>query len=573
MRFSVLFTTAFLLSTTFFCPTFGQLPISEWAQSIGSDSQASALAVATDKLGNVYATGTYQGITDFDPGPGVTNLEPIGLGDIFILKMDSDGNLLWAKSIGGVSADAGKSIVVDANLNIYVAGTYQGTADFDPGTGVSNFTSAGGTDCFLLKMDTDGNFNWANSIGGPGAEEGQSVDVDATGLVYLAGSFSGTVDIDPGAGQTQFVSEGFTDFFVQKLDAAGNLLWAYGMGSLAADVANDIHVDPSGAVLVTGHFQLTIDFDPSPGGIEERSASTQSQDLFVQKLDSDGNLIWVYTSEALFQSGITGASVASDASDNVYLTGDFSTIVDFEPGSGMTQLESTGASDIFVLKLDAAGNLAWVNQMGGTFFDSGNSIAIDASNHVYVTGFFFGSADFDPSAGTNNITSFGQSDIFVHKLDESGNVLWTFPIGDFADETGNGIAIDDNDNVVVAGKFRGTADFEPGPGVSNLDSGVEDNIFLLKLSSFPVSVGTISVVPNSFQMGPNPTSGNTYLEIPGVKSIQHISVMDAVGREVYSTNRFANSRVELPLAHLPGGLYLVRIENAYQSITRKLIKQ
>ena len=109
-------------------------------------------------------------------------------------------------------------------------------------------------------------------------------------------------------------------------------------------------------------------------------------------------------------------SIALDGSGNVFTTGYFDNIVDFDPGAGTFNLTSVGSTDIFISKLDAAGNFVWAKQMGGTMDDRGQSIALDASGNVYTTGYFNGTADFDPGAGTFNLTSAGSYDIFVHKM-------------------------------------------------------------------------------------------------------------------------------------------------------------
>jgi hypothetical protein len=128
-----------------------------------------------------------------------------------------DVEFAWAAGMGGTGYDYGYGIAVDASGNVYTTGSFEGTADFDPGSGVSNLTSAGDNDVFVRKLDASGNFLWARSMGGTGSDRGGGIAVDASGIVYTTGWFSSTVDFDPGAGTVNLTSAGARDIFVQKL--------------------------------------------------------------------------------------------------------------------------------------------------------------------------------------------------------------------------------------------------------------------------------------------------------------------------------------------------------------------
>src|SRR5690606_23904636 len=140
------------------------------------------------------------GTVDFDPGVGVYNLTSLGYDDIFIQKLDSNGDFLWAKRMGSTGSNIGHSIAVDTAGNVYTTGTFGGTVDFDPGVGTFNLTSAGGVDIFIQKLDSNGDFLWAKRMGGIGREQGSSITIDALGNVYTTGSFEEEVDFDPGVG-------------------------------------------------------------------------------------------------------------------------------------------------------------------------------------------------------------------------------------------------------------------------------------------------------------------------------------------------------------------------------------
>src|SRR5262249_7944037 len=155
---------------------------------------AEASDIAVDDAGNVYVTGSFQGQIDCDPGPATYNLTSAGSLDTFIVKLDPGGNLLWSRAMGGTALDAGYGISLDAAGDVYTVGRFFGTADFDPGPDTHNLTSAGDSDAFVSKLDSAGNFIWAEDLGGSAQDEGRKVGVDAAGNIYVAGLFYGTAD-------------------------------------------------------------------------------------------------------------------------------------------------------------------------------------------------------------------------------------------------------------------------------------------------------------------------------------------------------------------------------------------
>ncbi|MBW8049614.1 MAG: T9SS type A sorting domain-containing protein [Cytophagales bacterium] len=193
----------------------------QWAKSIGSTTTDHGNSIATDASGNAYITGYFQDTADFDPGAGVQNLTSVGARDIFFAKYDTNGNYLWAKSIGSTSPDYGYSIATDASGNAYITGSFEDTADFDPGAGVQNLISVGQVDIFFAKYDANGNYLWAKSIGSTW-DRGNSIATDASGNAYITGYFQGTADFDPGAGVQNLTSVGNTDIFFAKYQGSGS---------------------------------------------------------------------------------------------------------------------------------------------------------------------------------------------------------------------------------------------------------------------------------------------------------------------------------------------------------------
>ena len=476
------FLMTILIAFTFLSGAKAQ--VYDWAKQMGGSYNDVGNSIATDSSGNVYTVGYFHFTVDFDPeASSNAYLTSAGDADIFISKLDPDGNFLWAKRLGGTGYDLGNSLVLDDLGNIYITGGFSGTVDFDPDAGTAFLTSAGSADIFISKLDTDGHFIWVKQMGGTGAaSSGNSIVLDTSKNIYSTGTFTGIVDFDPGAGVTNLTSAGSNDIFVSKLDSDGNFIWAKQLGGTNDDSGHSIAVDAYGSVYTTGSFYGTADFDP--GMSTAYLVSAGDNDIFISKLDSDGNYLWAQKMGGpLF--GEEGQSIAIDAFGNVYTTGSFWGTVDFDSGVGVANLTSAGMWDVFISKLNSSGDLIWAKQMGGSNFDKAYSLVTDVSGNVYTTGFFNDTADFDPGPGIANLIDLGNPNIFISKLDSSGNFVWAKQMGgtDYY-ARGNSISVDVAGNIYTTGLFAGTADFDPGQGTAYLNAVLYWDIFISKLASF-----------------------------------------------------------------------------------------
>ncbi|MFT5777682.1 MAG: hypothetical protein ACI837_000630 [Crocinitomicaceae bacterium] len=383
-----------------------------WAKSIGGASFDHGSCIILDAQENIYVTGGYADTVDFDPSISTTNLISNGQLDVFLQKLDSDGNLIWAKSMGGVAFDSGTSINIDAFGNVLLTGQYSGSADFDPGIGTTNLTSNGDVDVFIQKLDSSGNLLWVKSIGGTSNDRAYSISTDATGNVFVTGTFEDTVDFDPGMATFDLISNGGWDAFIEKLDVNGNFLWAKSVGGTEFQNATSLDIDALGNIYTTGSFRGTVDFDPN--GATFNLTSVGASDVYIQKLDNDGNLIWAKSSGGTWSD--EGNCLFLGKMGSVYVTGNFSGTVDFDPGAPTFNLTSNGVLDVFIQKLDASGNFVWAKSVGGNQSDHGSSITVDTLGNIYVAGIFLGTVDFDPGVSTFNFTSNGAHDAFILKL-------------------------------------------------------------------------------------------------------------------------------------------------------------
>lgn len=454
-----------------------------WAKQMGGiSSNGSGSSITSDRQGDIYITGSFGGTIDFDPGPGIFNLTSFGKQNIFISKLDSEGNFLWAKQMGKTGHAAGASITLDSLGNIYTTGFFDATVDFDPGPGIFELNSFGGDgDIFISKLDASGNFVWAKKMGGIYGDQGFSIALDKSGSIYLTGEAQGLVDFDPGPSAHELTSWGH---FVAKLDASGDFVWAKIMRATGFSTGRTIALDKTGNIYTTGWFGGQVDFDPGPADFTMDASGIRN---FVLKLDPGGNFVWAKKMGGSFSWETS--SMALDPSGNVLVTGTFESTEDFDPGSGVVNLVPVGGIDMFVSKLDKDGNLLWAKQLGGTEWEGGNSIATDANGNNYLTGWFGGTVDFDPGTGIQNLTSIDSRDIFISALDAGGNFLWakqlggpgprpitnTFPL------SGNSISLDASGNIFTTGSFDFTVDFDPNAGTFNLSSVGSTDVFVHKL--------------------------------------------------------------------------------------------
>ena len=430
-----------------------------------------------DSNGNIYTVGDYYGPCDFDPGPNIFNLVDSS-GDIFIRKLDKNGNFCWAKRIGGPNQDFYTSSVGDEDGNLYVTGCFFGTIDIDPGPGIENLTSIGGHfNVFICKFDNSGSFIWVKQLvcnTGINSSWTNDITIDANRNVFLTGLFYGTVDFDPSLSEYNLTADGNQDVFVEKLDSNGNFIWAKKWGSVDYDSGQKIKVDNSGNVYIVGSFEGCVDMDPGVGSFYLTAPGTESS-LFIEKLDSNGIFSWAFICPQ------NVLSLAVDSNSNLYTTGSFFGTVDFDPGIGIFNLTSYGSEDIYIRKLDSSGNFIWAKSMGGIYEDYGSYITIDHEGNLYCTGYFSGNVDFDPNSGTFNMASESGGDIFINKFTTNGNHCWTKRIGGSLNEISETIEVDRNNNIYVTGYINAATDFDPNAGTYYLTPVDSFGRFILKI--------------------------------------------------------------------------------------------
>jgi uncharacterized repeat protein (TIGR01451 family) len=435
-----------------------------WAEDITNGvGWAATNGMAIDANGNLLFTGFFGTDTDFDPGPGTYLLptNPNGYYDIFVLKLDSNRNFLWAEGMGSSGLDAGRDIAVDALGNVYVVGNFQGVVDFDPGPAVYNLTAPAQSWIFIQKLSPSGNLLWAKAIPGNHTLEYASMAIGTNGNVLIAGQFRFSGDFDPGAGVVMLNAPGnIPNAFVLQLDSAGNFVWVKQIEGSGGSWIKMIALDAANNIYCGGELSGTNDFDPGIGTYNVTSAGLY--DAFILKLNATGNFVWV--------KAIQGANnevmndIAVSAAGAVTFSGTTQGGTDFDPGPGTLPLPYVAAQDYFVERLDSAGNLVWAKTFGSVGDDFAFAIALDTLESVYVTGSFAELCDFDPSTNELQLSSGSTSNYFFQKLDPAGNLVFAKSIRSNGTCSGNTIMLDRYKDILIAGWMEQNVDVDPGPG-------------------------------------------------------------------------------------------------------------
>jgi len=558
--------------TSYAVQTFSQSPNWLWAKSAVGAATDEGLSISTDASGNVYATGYF-----FSPSLtfGTTTLTNAsnGTADIFLVKYDASGNVIWAKSAGGVNSDKGLSVSADASGNVLVTGPfYSPSITFGTTTLINTDNSGNSADIFVVKYDANGNVLWAKSAGGTSYEYGNSISTDANGNVLVTGYFdSPSITF----GTTTLTNSGSsTDIFILKYDANGNLLWAKSAGGTNLDGGYGVSTDANGNVFIAGIFlSPSINF----GSTTLTNVSSGNADIFVVKYDANEMYYGQKKAGGTAYDRVTGISV--DVNGNVLITGYFNSSSIAFGTTTLTNTDIMGTTpDIFIVKYDSNGNLLWAKSAGGTggmSFDEGNAISTDVNGNVLVTGRFGSSSlTFGTTTLTNADNTGNTDDIFVVKFNQNGNVVWAKSIGGSNVDIGNSIAADVSGNVLVTGPFYSPSITFGTTNLINTDNtGFSSDIFVAKLNSV-VGIEELSYNNSLLTIYPNPTSGKCILRLDNSISnaITTIEVFNVLGEKVYSINHSTNTP-EIDLSDCPSGVYTLQVKTSQNTFNKKIVIQ
>ena len=317
-----------------------------WAIRIGGLGFDYASSIELDQDSNVFISGAFEGAVDFDPSSAVSLVNGNSVQDAFVVKLESSGSFIAAYTFGSTGTDFCTDLKLNSQEDVIVTGGFQHQVDFNPPSSIDTLSSAGSLDAFILKLNNNLTFSWVRKIGGSGEDAILATDLDNQNNIYLAGTFNGTCDFDPGTG-ANLLSANNSDGFIAKLNASGLFLWVNQLGGRLDDQAEGVAVDHRYNVHVSGYFKDTVDFD-SDSSVTYNLIAQGNFDHYIQQLDSSGNFSWVRHFTGAVSSSVS--SIITDQRNDLYSAGSFQGAVDFDPSSGVAMRTAVGQNDIFILR-------------------------------------------------------------------------------------------------------------------------------------------------------------------------------------------------------------------------------
>ena len=487
--------------------------ISQPTNEIDPNHDTVPYAIAVDANGNVIIAGSFRlGSIDADPGPGIHILSATNDFEMFIIKLDTDGDFIWATSFGATT-DVFESIydiAVDANGDIYATGFFSDNISISHAAGTTGITSNGGQDILVIKYTSDGAFSWMQHMGGPDSDLGLGIDVSDSGDVYITGDYNGTA----------------------------------------------IFYDP-----------IFNPFNSSPITL---TTTDNGKGIFALKLDTFGNYQSVVKIGEGTLAGI-GESIAVDTNDFAYVTGYYGGFfTSNEDSSDPIILDSDLAFEGFVAKIDFVNDfVVWNKEIdGGTEPVFGYSVDTDSNNDIYLTG-YYGSSITVGEYTLIKQTSYVQENYLI-KMNTTGDFLGAYQFGGANAIDTQSLVVDINDNIVIAGSFRQTVDISPfsSENLSISSLGFRDNYILSIANNNLLSINNHQLGDN-LEIYPNPSENIVYIsnqqQLNGLK----YTLFDVNGKSIFTGKLGINNQINI--SHLKSGLYFLTLDQSAK--TFKLLKK
>ena len=464
---------------------------------------------------------------------------------LFVIAFQFTASAKLFETIGDAGVEQGQLLALDHQGNIYLAGSFIGTTDLDPGTSKATFTSAGPTttDIFIAKYDKDGKYIWGFTLGGLQNDTPTDLKIDDAGDVFLCGSFTGTVNFNPKSTKTQKISKGKSDAFLAKYNSDGILVWVDAFGGIGDDIPTSMFVDILGSISVTGYFDQTINLDPTlPPNTNAMFTSNGSTDIFVANYNDLGDYEYGFSIGGAGEDKAYAITLDSDLS--LILAGSFQQTVDFEVGVDEYPLTSSGPINGFIVKYDIIGTLMYGFKLTTVGQSVVNKLVIDASDNIISAGTYTKLCNFNPN-GTANLTPKVKSDIFLAKYDVDGKYIWAYSTAADSLNSITSLTADKDNNLVITGIYAKSISLDLKNQLKSFTSLSKNNWdgFLAKYNQ------------NCDLLW---TAGVGYDKPLGGLSFNHTAFDDSLNiistGNIYSTSTFYSEKENLKLSAFGGGI-------------------
>lgn len=531
-----------------------QTPDWIWAKTSSACNSSKTNDVARDSHGNIIVVGYFQSASiSFD---GITLIGNNTSVDLFIVKYDPSGSVLWAKSVYNTGMDIAQQVEVDGNDNIIIAGR---TSSSSLTFGTTTLTNTSGFNSpFVVKYNSAGNVIWAKIAVCQSHAYALALAIDGNNNIFVSGYFSG---MSIGFG-TQIVYGGFSeDIFLTKYDSNGNVVWAKGEGSDYQEWCVSLSVDGSGNLLMTGIFNSSSLMFGST-----TLTNAGQQDAFIVKYNNDGTVLWAKQAGGTLDDYPGG--IVADAIGNVYLIGTYkSSSINF----GITTLNNSylNYEDVFLAKFNSSGVVQWAQKIWGYGTETGSAIARDLNGYIYISGFF---SDATLNFGSISLTNVNPNDIFVAKFDSIGTVKWAQAGKGTDDEFVSSICTDASGNAFVAGDFQSpTLTF--GSCVLTHTNPINNfpNMYVAKVGA-PNGVNDNKINKYALKIFPNPLKEKLHVDIQENFNEMTLLIYDLFGKEIKRI-KFNKMTNELDLSNLTYGVYFVTIIINNDILNYKIVKE
>jgi hypothetical protein len=523
-----------------------------WSNSIGGSGDDRSSKSTLDNNGDLIICGTFQGTMDFDPSLGVDEHTANGGWDVYVVKFDTSGSFLWAKTFGSVDWDYSSALMVDEANNIYVGGNYGGAMDIDPGTNEVLISPIGGLSSYLLKLNSSGDYQWSRNLTG--------YDIRITHLakgpqgIVCGGYFWGNCEFNNEGTSYPLASDGSQDCFIMTLTESGLFQSVFQIGEPGQNILRGMDVDSQGDIYLASEFTDSIDLDLSSNEYWVYTNNLYNYGNFIAKYSSNMSLIWAKTPELPTYFSFNSIAVHSD--DEIIILGDFKDSINFNQFGDLNWYYSAGQEDQFVGKINGNGELAWMKTYGNDGEDESRQIHVDHDGNIYLYDRFVGTLDADPGVGVYEVTSIGTSDNYILKLSTDGDFLWFMQDStDVYNTFGVSTLVvgGQNDIYVTMNYYEGMIWVQNGTEHTFISNGDFDVLLAQLKGENHLSLNEKYLNTNIY---PNPTQGLLTVESDGFPGDKLIEIVDLSGAVLVKQTTDLN-KVQLNLNLRAGSYFLL----------------